>query len=170
MSGNAPGSIAGPRTSTSLAGRRHEARLPRRHLAPCCRGKGRRAATGGFLPRSGRQYCKASPLCQKRESQTRPWPCNLWRYSGCCVCVAYRASIVPGTPKDYYIVINHHGRFGTAFAETDLDRADYETAISDLMSGAALRSAARGDVQSRGQWVRGCLARGGLGAAAPPRA
>ena len=32
-------------------------------------------------------------------------------------------SIVPGTPEDYYIVVNHYGRFGTAFAETDLDRA-----------------------------------------------
>ena len=46
-------------------------------------------------------------------------------------------SIVPGTPEDYYIVINHYGRFGTAFAETDLDRANYETTIADLMSRAA---------------------------------
>ena len=44
-------------------------------------------------------------------------------------------SIVPRTPEDYYIVINHFGRFGTAFAETDLDRADLETTIADLMSG-----------------------------------
>ena len=44
-------------------------------------------------------------------------------------------SIVPGTPEDYYIVVNHIGRFGTAFAETDLDRANYETTIADLMSG-----------------------------------
>ena len=44
-------------------------------------------------------------------------------------------AIVPGTPEDYYIVINHYGRFGTAFAETDLDRADYETTIADLMAG-----------------------------------
>ena len=44
-------------------------------------------------------------------------------------------SIVPGTPEDYYIVINHYGRFGTAFAETDLDRANYETTIADLMAG-----------------------------------
>ena len=28
-----------------------------------------------------------------------------------------------------------YGRFGTAFAETDLDRANYETIIADLMSG-----------------------------------
>ena len=38
-------------------------------------------------------------------------------------------------PEDYYIVVNHFGRFGTAFAETDLDRANYETTIADLMSG-----------------------------------
>ena len=44
-------------------------------------------------------------------------------------------SIVPGAPEDYYIVVNHYGRFGAAFAETDLDRADYETTIADLMAG-----------------------------------
>ena len=44
-------------------------------------------------------------------------------------------SIVPGTPEDYYIVVNDFGRLGTAFAETDLDRANYETTIADLMSG-----------------------------------
>jgi len=44
-------------------------------------------------------------------------------------------SIVPGTPEDYYIVVNDFGRLGTAFAETDLDRANYETTIADLISG-----------------------------------
>ena len=44
-------------------------------------------------------------------------------------------SIVPVTPEDYYIVINHYGRFGTAFAETDLARANCETTAADLMSG-----------------------------------
>ena len=44
-------------------------------------------------------------------------------------------SIVPDAADDYYIVVNHFGRHGTAFVETDLDRADYETTISDLMSG-----------------------------------
>ena len=44
-------------------------------------------------------------------------------------------SIVPGTPEDYYIVVNRYGRFGTAFAETDLDRANYETTVADLISG-----------------------------------
>ena len=47
-------------------------------------------------------------------------------------------SIVPGTPEDYFIVVNHFGRFGTAFAETDLDRANYETTIADLIGRAAL--------------------------------
>ncbi|WOH47616.1 hypothetical protein [Bradyrhizobium sp. sBnM-33] len=44
-------------------------------------------------------------------------------------------SIVPGAPENFYIVVNHYGRFGTAFAETDLDRANYESTIADLMSG-----------------------------------
>ena len=44
-------------------------------------------------------------------------------------------SIVPGTPEDYFIVVNHFGRFGTAFAETDLDRGNYETTIVDLIGG-----------------------------------
>ena len=44
-------------------------------------------------------------------------------------------SIVPVAPEVYYIVVNHYGRFGTAFAETDLDRANLETTIADLMAG-----------------------------------
>ena len=44
-------------------------------------------------------------------------------------------SIVPAVSEDFYIVVNHFGRFGTAFAETDVDRANYETIIADLMSG-----------------------------------
>ena len=30
-------------------------------------------------------------------------------------------SIVPGAPEDFYIVVNHYGWLGTAFAETNLD-------------------------------------------------
>ena len=41
----------------------------------------------------------------------------------------------PLRPRIIYIVVNHYGRFGTAFAETDLDRANYETTIAGLMSG-----------------------------------
>jgi hypothetical protein len=44
-------------------------------------------------------------------------------------------SIVPGSPENFYIVLNHYGRHGVAFAETDIERADYETTISDLISG-----------------------------------
>jgi len=44
-------------------------------------------------------------------------------------------SIVPGVHEDCYIVVNHFGRFGAAFVETDLDRANYETTIADLISG-----------------------------------
>ena len=40
-----------------------------------------------------------------------------------------------GCTRGLLIVVNHFGRFGTAFAETDLDRANYETTIADLMSG-----------------------------------
>ena len=44
-------------------------------------------------------------------------------------------SIVPAASEDFYIVVNHFGSLGTAFAETDLDRANYETTIADLISG-----------------------------------
>jgi hypothetical protein len=44
-------------------------------------------------------------------------------------------SIVPGAPEDYYIVVNRYGRLGAAFAETDLDRADLESTICDLVTG-----------------------------------
>ena len=37
--------------------------------------------------------------------------------------------------EDYYLVVNDFGRLGTAFVETDLDRANYETTIADLMNG-----------------------------------
>ena len=44
-------------------------------------------------------------------------------------------SIVPDSLDDFYIVINHYGRHGTAFAETDLDRASYEITVADLIEG-----------------------------------
>jgi hypothetical protein len=37
--------------------------------------------------------------------------------------------------EDYDIVVNHYDRFGTAFAETDLDRANYEATIAALIAG-----------------------------------
>ena len=63
----------------------------------------------------------------------RPIPYSFQR--SCSVNDPGFASIVPGAPEDYYIVVNHYGRFGTAFAETDLDFANYETTIADLISG-----------------------------------
>jgi hypothetical protein len=44
-------------------------------------------------------------------------------------------SIVPGTPEDYYLVVNDFCRLATAFAKTDLRRANLETTIADLMTG-----------------------------------
>ena len=38
-------------------------------------------------------------------------------------------------PRTTTSFVNHYGRYGTAFAETDLDRANYETTIADLMAG-----------------------------------
>src|SRR4030081_2678266 len=45
-------------------------------------------------------------------------------------------SIVPsGHDQTLYHVINNFGNLGTAFPETDVDKADLETIIGDLMSG-----------------------------------
>jgi hypothetical protein len=45
-------------------------------------------------------------------------------------------SIVPsGHDQTVYLVINSFGDLGTAFPETDADKADLETLIGDLMSG-----------------------------------
>jgi hypothetical protein len=45
-------------------------------------------------------------------------------------------SIVPsGHDQNFYLVINNYGNLGTAFPETDVDKADLETVIGDLMSG-----------------------------------
>ncbi len=45
-------------------------------------------------------------------------------------------SIVPsGHDQTLYLVINNFGNLGTAFPETDIDKADLETVIGDLMSG-----------------------------------
>jgi hypothetical protein len=45
-------------------------------------------------------------------------------------------SIVPsGHDQTLYLVINNFGNLGTAFPETDVDKADLETVIGDLMFG-----------------------------------
>ena len=40
-----------------------------------------------------------------------------------------------GWGMDVYLVINNFGNLGTAFPEADVDKADLETLINDLMSG-----------------------------------
>src|SRR3979490_3053448 len=43
-------------------------------------------------------------------------------------------SIVPsGHDQTLYLVVNNLGNLGTAFPETDVDKADLETVIGDLM-------------------------------------
>jgi hypothetical protein len=47
-------------------------------------------------------------------------------------------SIVPnasGDDQTIYLVVNNFGHPGIAFTETDVERADLETVITDLMSG-----------------------------------
>jgi hypothetical protein len=45
-------------------------------------------------------------------------------------------SIVPGGhDQTVYLVINKFGELGTAFSETDVDKANLETVIGDLISG-----------------------------------
>ena len=49
---------------------------------------------------------------------------------------SWTPSIVPtGPDQTFYLVINDFGRLGRAFAETDIEQADLETVIFDLMSG-----------------------------------
>lgn len=45
-------------------------------------------------------------------------------------------SFVPnGHDQNFYLVINNYGKFGPAFAETDVAEADLETTIAGLMPG-----------------------------------
>jgi hypothetical protein len=45
-------------------------------------------------------------------------------------------SIIPGAREDFYIVVNHYGKFGAAFAETSLDRA-WRRAFSVVGGGSS---------------------------------
>jgi hypothetical protein len=40
-----------------------------------------------------------------------------------------------GADKTVYLVVDSFGRLGTAYRETDVERTDLETVITDLMSG-----------------------------------
>jgi hypothetical protein len=45
-------------------------------------------------------------------------------------------SIAPNAQdQTVYLVINNFGNLGAAFSETDVDKADLETVVGDLMSG-----------------------------------
>ena len=48
-------------------------------------------------------------------------------------------SIVPSVPygadQMVYLVVDSFGRLGTAYRETDIERTDLETVITDLISG-----------------------------------
>jgi len=52
-------------------------------------------------------------------------------------------SIVPyGADQTVYLVVDRFGALGTVYRETDVERTDLETVITDLMSGnSATRSA-----------------------------
>jgi N12 class adenine-specific DNA methylase len=53
--------------------------------------------------------------------------------------MGWTPSIVPSGTTDHdqtiYLVVNNFGHLGTDFTETDVERADLETIITDLMSG-----------------------------------
>ena len=92
-------------------------------------------ARSGRWQAQGRVSSKQALYAKNASFQTQPRPYSLWPFSGSCYVCVQCPSIIPGAPDDYYIVINHYGRFGAAFAETDLDRANYETTVADLISG-----------------------------------
>ena len=105
--------------------------------------------SGGFLPaRHVRRTLKsvARPLrrssqtlhAQNARSQSRPLGVAL---RGSCVCVQIHRSFQERL-RDYYIVLNSYGRHGTAFAETDVNRADYGNHHRRPDRRPALRSAA----------------------------
>jgi hypothetical protein len=49
---------------------------------------------------------------------------------------SWTPSIVPnGADQTVYLVLDDFGDLGRAFRETDIERSDLETVISDLMSG-----------------------------------
>ena len=77
------------------------------------------------------QYCKQAALHAKNASPVRV---ASRPYNGSCVCVN-GPRLFRVRPRTSISSSTTLARFGTAFAETDLDRANYETTIADLMSG-----------------------------------
>ncbi|KRR21391.1 hypothetical protein CQ14_07005 [Bradyrhizobium lablabi] len=95
---------------------------------------GTTAALTGRAKRLSLRMVADRPSCKKCESKI-VWIRNRllgpWRE----LRMREMPSIIPGAPEDYYIVINDFGALGQAFVETDLDHANYETTVSDLLSG-----------------------------------
>ena len=49
---------------------------------------------------------------RKVRVQTQFRPYSLWAVTGGRLRMRDWPSIVPGAPEDYYLVVNHYGRFG----------------------------------------------------------
>ena len=75
-----------------------------------------------------------SPPQQALHAKTRPGRGSLQPFGRSCVCVI-GPRLFRLRPKIITSWSTTTAWFGTAFAETDLDRADLETTIADLMSG-----------------------------------
>jgi hypothetical protein len=57
-------------------------------------------------------------------------------------------SIVPyGADQTVYLVVDRFGGLGAAYRETDVERTDLETVITDLISGQFQRSGPRHRLQ-----------------------
>ena len=44
-------------------------------------------------------------------------------------------SIVPGNDQDVYLVLDDYGEWGSAWRETDVQDADFESVVVDLLEG-----------------------------------
>ena len=122
-----------------------------------------RAATSPRIPfstfkRSATSSATFAPgtrqVLHAKNASLRPGPVSLW--SSCVI--RNCPSIVPVASEDRYIVVNHYGGHGVAVAETDLNLANCEATISDLMSGQH-SDPPRDHIQYGDQPLRRCFAR-----------
>ena len=68
-------------------------------------------------------------------------------------------SIVPdGANQTVYIILDDFGRNGRAYRETDVERADLEAVIMDMLEGQYKNP---NRLQHRRKMVRGCIGRRG---------
>jgi hypothetical protein len=58
-----------------------------------------------------------------------------------------------------YLVLDDFGRLGRAYRETDVERADLETTISDLMSGQHSEPVRVVAFNTTERWSEDCLGR-----------